>query len=110
MKNQKKPAVKSAATKTKKCSMCGKVKPLSEFHARTGSPDGHRGYCKECAAKAERARRAKQSAEKHSARLVKEAKQSLNKGIAKHKASEQASLCDKVIAAVTTAIRNAFRK
>lgn len=33
----------------KKCTQCGEVKPLSEFHRRkTGSKDGHRGECKDC--------------------------------------------------------------
>lgn len=34
--------------KTKKCSKCGEVKPLSEFWKRKESPDGHNGVCKIC--------------------------------------------------------------
>lgn len=32
----------------KVCRVCGEEKPLSEFHRRKGSPDGHRNDCKEC--------------------------------------------------------------
>jgi len=34
--------------KTKKCSRCGKVKPLSEFHKHCRNPDGLKYACKEC--------------------------------------------------------------
>lgn len=33
--------------KTKKCSKCGIEKPLSEFHKRARSRDGHQETCKE---------------------------------------------------------------
>jgi len=33
----------------KKCSKCGETKPLSEFHQRKNSKDGHQGWCKSCA-------------------------------------------------------------
>ena len=33
---------------SKKCSTCGKIKPLSEFHKRKDSPDGYRNQCKYC--------------------------------------------------------------
>lgn len=32
----------------KKCTKCGKVKPLSEFHKNSCRKDGHRARCKEC--------------------------------------------------------------
>jgi hypothetical protein len=32
----------------KRCSKCKTPKPLSEFHKRKGSKDGHDHYCKEC--------------------------------------------------------------
>ena len=32
----------------KTCSTCGTPKPLSEFHKRKGSADGHMGKCKAC--------------------------------------------------------------
>jgi len=34
--------------KTKKCSRCGKDKPLSEFYKDAAGPDGIRQACKEC--------------------------------------------------------------
>lgn len=34
--------------KTKKCSRCGKVLPLSEFHRNKAKPDGHSNLCKDC--------------------------------------------------------------
>lgn len=40
----------------KKCSKCGKVKPLEDFHKNGFKKDGtqkYRGYCKECANKIE---------------------------------------------------------
>ncbi|WFD55457.1 putative kilA anti-repressor protein [Escherichia phage Ioannina] len=44
----------------KRCSQCGCVKPLSQFHKYTGktarSPDGYRAQCKSCRNKAERER------------------------------------------------------
>lgn len=33
---------------TKKCSKCGEVKPLSEFHRFKHSKDGHKPKCKPC--------------------------------------------------------------
>jgi hypothetical protein len=32
----------------KRCTLCGLVQPISEFHKRIGSPDGHRSQCKRC--------------------------------------------------------------
>lgn len=32
----------------KKCSNCRIVKPISDYHIRNASPDGHDYYCKEC--------------------------------------------------------------
>lgn len=32
----------------KKCTRCGKVKPLSKFHKRKRNPDGHQRWCKQC--------------------------------------------------------------
>lgn len=32
----------------KVCPKCGERKPLSEFHRRSASPDGHQNYCKPC--------------------------------------------------------------
>ena len=34
--------------RTKACSKCGVVQPLSAFSLRSDSPDGHRADCKEC--------------------------------------------------------------
>lgn len=34
--------------KTKKCSKCKKIKPLSEFHKDKYSKDNHNSWCKEC--------------------------------------------------------------
>lgn len=33
---------------TKECKHCHQVKPLSEFHRRYDSKDGHYSWCKEC--------------------------------------------------------------
>lgn len=33
---------------TKKCRICGEVKPLGEFHRATDMRDGHRNECKSC--------------------------------------------------------------
>jgi hypothetical protein len=33
---------------TKKCTKCGEVKPLSEFHKNAGWPDGLNSSCREC--------------------------------------------------------------
>ena len=35
-------------TKRKRCTHCGKVKPLSEFHRNKRSRDGYRPDCKQC--------------------------------------------------------------
>lgn len=32
----------------KTCSMCGEVKPLSEFSKKTDSPDGYQYHCRKC--------------------------------------------------------------
>lgn len=32
----------------KKCSKCGQVKPLDDFHLNKAMRDGHQGQCKEC--------------------------------------------------------------
>ena len=34
----------------KKCSHCGRILPLSEFHKKTIAKDGHQTYCKKCQA------------------------------------------------------------
>lgn len=34
--------------KNKKCSSCNDVKPITEFHRRTDSEDGHKNQCKKC--------------------------------------------------------------
>lgn len=34
--------------KKKVCRVCGKEKPLSEFHANCKAKDGHLNRCKEC--------------------------------------------------------------
>lgn len=45
---------------TKRCTNCGRVKPLEEFHKYTGrtarSPDGRRAECKKCRNAKERER------------------------------------------------------
>lgn len=35
-------------TKEKRCTKCGKTKPLDQFHRRKDAPDGRRAHCKEC--------------------------------------------------------------
>ena len=35
--------------KTKKCSKCGKVLPVSSFHIKSSSLDKRQNYCKNCA-------------------------------------------------------------
>lgn len=51
----------------KRCSNCGCIKPLSQFHKYTGktarSPDGHRAECKSCRNKKERERQRRYRAE-----------------------------------------------
>ncbi|UHS64811.1 hypothetical protein P9600_gp30 [Escherichia phage vB_EcoD_Opt212] len=51
----------------KRCSNCGCVKPLSQFHKYTGktarSPDGYRAECKSCRNKKERERQRRYRAE-----------------------------------------------
>jgi hypothetical protein len=32
----------------KNCRICNTIKPLFDFHIKRGTPDGHRGECKEC--------------------------------------------------------------
>ena len=32
----------------KQCNMCGKSKPLTEFHKKSDAPDGKQGKCKSC--------------------------------------------------------------
>lgn len=41
---------------TKRCAECGEIKPLSEFHRRSKSPDGRAYKCKQCAISCERRR------------------------------------------------------
>jgi len=43
---------------TKRCCRCRRVKPLTDFHRRTKSPDGRRYTCKDCMAAIQRDRRA----------------------------------------------------
>lgn len=54
--------------KTKKCSRCGKVLPLSDFYTNKSKPDGYGCYCKECARSIQREyetnRKAKMNSEK----------------------------------------------
>lgn len=40
----------------KLCGVCGQLRPLSEFHKRTTSPDGRAPWCKACVADYDRAR------------------------------------------------------
>ena len=42
------PASQAAKPATKKCSKCGKEKPLDEFYRDKKSPDGYAYNCKEC--------------------------------------------------------------
>lgn len=32
----------------KGCARCGRYKPISAFHVRRASPDGHQSYCAAC--------------------------------------------------------------
>lgn len=41
-------AANSAPERTKRCTKCGTVKPIGEFHAHNGIKDGHRPDCKAC--------------------------------------------------------------
>jgi hypothetical protein len=43
--------------KTKKCSKCGEVKPVSEFHKNKREKDGYCVWCKECVSKYQKAYR-----------------------------------------------------
>lgn len=45
------PKAKRVPKGWKKCSVCGTVKRLGEFHNNTRSPDGKTTVCKECARK-----------------------------------------------------------
>lgn len=42
---------------TKKCTLCGKVKPLDEFYSSKHSKDGKHSWCKECFLTNQKARR-----------------------------------------------------
>lgn len=44
------------------CAVCGRDRPLSAFHRRTASPDGHERLCKKCASAAGRMAREKAAA------------------------------------------------
>jgi hypothetical protein len=35
-------------TPNKRCSLCGEIKPLTEFHRESRTPDGHKTICKKC--------------------------------------------------------------
>jgi hypothetical protein len=48
---------------TKRCSRCGRRRPLARFAVRTASSDGHQNYCRDCHAEWSRARRPKKLAE-----------------------------------------------
>lgn len=37
-------------TRTKKCSECGRVLPISEFHKKKNSKDGYQAMCRSCKA------------------------------------------------------------
>lgn len=37
-----------STSQEKRCTICGEIKPLSEFHRMTRSKDGHRSQCKPC--------------------------------------------------------------
>lgn len=43
---------------SKRCSRCGEVKPLDDFHRRRSSRDGRQPYCKACIAARYRQRKA----------------------------------------------------
>ncbi len=67
----------------KRCSKCGRVKPLSAFHQKASNSDGRQSYCRECRSEyvrqryqrpgiAERARcREKERRERHRAEMLK---------------------------------------
>ena len=40
--------VQEAEMSEKRCTSCGKVRPLTEFHGMKAAPDGHRYECKAC--------------------------------------------------------------
>jgi hypothetical protein len=46
-----------SATRTKTCSKCEEVKPVSSFHKKKAAPDGRRYQCKECVRAYRRKRR-----------------------------------------------------
>lgn len=37
--------------KTKQCTQCGSIKPITEFYKNSCTSDGYRAYCKECSKK-----------------------------------------------------------
>lgn len=53
-------AADNQPTATKRCQKCGEVKPVTEFHKRSASPDGHQAWCKRCTAIATAERKASQ--------------------------------------------------
>ena len=63
-------------TKTKKCTMCGQYKPITEFYKRVRSRDGLNSRCIECTKKKGAAFRAKRKvmAQKEAERLARERK------------------------------------
>lgn len=52
-------------SKTKKCTKCGEVKILEEFHRNCDCKDGHIGHCKTCTTAYDRARPREANAKRH---------------------------------------------
>ena len=46
-------------TETKRCTKCGEIKPLTEFHKDVKQRDGHRSWCRSCVKKNGADRRAR---------------------------------------------------
>jgi hypothetical protein len=42
-------AMKDLHKRVKKCSVCGAIKPLEEFHKKASSPTGYKAECAQCA-------------------------------------------------------------
>ena len=54
-------------TDTKRCTLCGKIKPLEEFHQTTSRSDGRRARCAECTNAVERQHRHAKNPSSHKA-------------------------------------------
>lgn len=89
--------------KTKICTKCGKRKPIGEFSIDNSKKDGHKNYCKECAAKMDAKRRADK-------KRLSDAKKSFEKSLDEEVANLKAKENDvaRIIVAAVDGIANSF--